>query len=62
MRILRPKLISTFVHPFGDYNIIKPGVEKSIGLSGNNVVPGPRFLTGACCVALPVCTHVYIAH
>ena len=55
MKIPRQKPGSTFVHPLGDYIIIKPEVEKSIGLLGNNVVPGPRFLTGECCVALPVC-------
>ena len=55
MKIPKQKPESTFVHPLGDYIIIKPEVEKSIGLSGNNVVPGPRFLTGECCVALPVC-------
>ena len=55
MKIPKPKPESTFVHPLGDYIIIKPEVEKSIGLSGNNVVPGPRFLTGERCVAVPVC-------
>ncbi len=49
MRSLKQQPDSTFVHPFGDYNIIKAEVEKSNGLLRHNVVPGPRFLTGEWC-------------
>ena len=46
-RIPMRKRESTFRHPFGDYNIIKEWVPKSIRSIRYNIVPGPRCQTGA---------------
>ena len=64
MRIVVQYSISTFVHPLGHYNIIKgpcrnvevPTFQKK----RNNIVPGPRGLTGGRFVVSTLATRFKI--